>query len=473
MNELGYLSIAEAGHALRQRHISAVELASAHLKRISQFNPGLDAFLDVAIDRALKAAEEADAAFARGDDASPLLGIPYSAKDNINVRGLLTTCHSRLPNRLPAPIDAAVVARMSESGAVLLGKNALHEFAVGGPAFDLPFPPARNPWDRDRHPGGSSSGGGAAVAAGLAMAAIGTDTMGSIRNPATCCGVVGLKPTYDLVPREGVFPLAFSLDHVGPIARSVKDCALVLDVMAGASGQQNYATELDDGVAGLTVGVLDGFHEGETVDAKVLAGFSRALDVLTDLDVELVAVSPPSLAEFQACGRVIQQAESYTVHRRWLAERPAEYCEISRRKLAVGAFLSASDYIVAQQERRALISRYREATREVDAVISLSSFTLPCRIDDPAAIAATYERHARGPFNVTGDPALSLPVGLSPGGLPLAVQLAAGPYRERILLRLARAIERALGPIVPIRAFAETRRDIRDCRPPEADRALA
>ena len=447
--DLSDLSIAEAGRALRQRRLSAVELATAHLERIAHFNPAIDAFLDVATDKAIEAASEADAALARGEDQSPLLGIPYAVKDNINVVGLVTTCYSRLTSREPASADAAVVARMWEAGAVFLGKNALHEFAVGGPAFDLPFPPARNPWDRDRHPGGSSSGGGAAVAAGLAMAAIGTDTVGSIRNPATCCGVVGLKPTYDLVPRDGVFPLAFSLDHVGPLTRSVEDCALVLDVIAGVSGQQSYASELDDGSAGLRIGVLDRFHEGQQIDSEVLDGFARALEVLTELGAELVAVSPPSLAEFQACCRVIQQAECYTVHRRWLAERPAEYCEISRRKLAAGAFLGASDYIVAQQERRALIRRYREATRDVDAVISLSSFTLPCRLDDPAAIATTYERHARAPSNVTGDPALSLPVGLSSNGLPLGVQLAAAPYRERTLLRVAHAIEAAVGPVVP------------------------
>lgn len=452
--DLAYFSIAEAGRALRQRHVSAVELATVHLERITQFNPAIDAFLEVPADKALQAARKADAALARGEDQNPLLGIPYAVKDNVDVEAMVTTCHSSLTGREPASTDAVVVARMSEAGAVFLGKNALHEFAVGGPAFDLPFPPARNPWDRDRHPGGSTSGGGAAVAAGLAMAAIGTDTVGSIRNPATCCGVVGLKPTYDLVPREGVFPLAFSLDHVGPITRSVEDCALVLDVIAGVSGLQSYASKLEDGVAGLRIGVLDSFHQGQAVDADVLDGFARALDVLADLNAELVTVTPPSLAEFQTCCRVIQQGEFYTVHRRWLAERPAEYCEISRRKLAAGAFLSASDYIAAQQVRRALIRRYREATRGVDAVISLSSFTLPCRLDDPAAIAATYERHARAPSNVTGDPALSLPVGLSSGGLPLGVQIAAAPYRERTLLRVARAIETALGPIVPIKTFS-------------------
>lgn len=448
------LSIAEAGRALRQRRCSAVELATAHLARIAQVDPAIDAFLVVDTDTALKAAREADAALARGEELGPLLGIPYAVKDNIDVAGIVTTCHSRLTSRVSASADATVVARMSEAGAVLLGKNALHEFAVGGPAFDLPFPPARNPWNRDHHPGGSSSGGGAAVAAGLAMAAIGTDTIGSIRNPATCCGVVGLKPTYDLVPRDGVFPLAFSLDHVGPLTRSVEDCALVLDVIAGAPGQQSYASELDEGAAGLRIGVLDSFHEGQQIDSEALGGFAQALDVLTELGAELVAVSPPSLAAFQACCRVIQQAEIYTVHRDWLAQRPADYCEISRRKLAAGAFLSASDYIAAQQERRALIRRYREATRAVDVVISLSSFTLPCRLDDPVAIAATYERHARAPANVTGDPALSLPVGLSAGGLPLGVQLAAAPYRERTLLRVARAIEFALGSAARPRAFA-------------------
>jgi aspartyl-tRNA(Asn)/glutamyl-tRNA(Gln) amidotransferase subunit A len=454
MSDLTYLSIEKAGRGLRQGNFSAVELTRAHLDRIARIDPHLNAFLYVASEEALAAAERADHQLARSDDHSALLGIPYVAKDMIDVAGTPTTCHSRLTSREPAAVDADVIARLTTAGAVFLGKTALHEFATGGPAFDLPFPPARNPWNRQCHPGGSSSGGAVAVVSGMAMAAIGTDTAGSLRNPATCCGIVGLKPTYDLVSRHGVFPLSFSLDHVGPMTRSVQDCALLLDIIADNT-ENSYSTSLNDGIRGLRIGVLDRFHADENPDNEIVSAFSLALEVLTRSGAELVPVTPPSLAEFRACGRIIQQAESYTIHRRWLSERPTEYCELSRQKLAAGALLGAADFIAAQQARRDLIRRYREATKGLDATISVSSFTLPCRIDDADAIAATYERHARMPFNVTGDPAIAVPVDRSPQGLPLGVQLSAGPYMERTLLRVAHSLQTALNmPGKPPAPFA-------------------
>lgn len=443
MSELADLSIADAGAGLRKSEFSAVELTKAHLERIGQLDADLNAFICITGEDAIARAEQADRHFARGEDSGPLLGISCAIKDVIDVAGLPTTCHSKLTSGKPASVDATVVARLRGAGAILLGKSALHEFAIGGPAFDLPFPPARNPWDRNRHPGGSTSGGAVAVATGMAMVAVGTDTAGSVRNPATCCGIVGLKPTYDLVSRKGVFPLSFSLDHVGPLTRSVRDCAIVLDAMVGDLKPSDGGL-LDDGVKGFRIGVLDQFHADSDVDPEIITAFLMAMEVLQDLGAELVSISPPKLEEFQLCGRTIQQAESYTVHRHWLADRPAEYCELSRRKLAAGAFLGAADFISAQQARRILTQRFHEALAGTDAAISVSSFKLPCRIDDPDTIAATYERHARIPFNVTGDPVVAVPVGMSSHGLPLGVQISSGPYKEQIALRVAHALQTAL-----------------------------
>ncbi len=441
-----FLTIADAGKALRARAISARELTRLHLDRIAAHDPQLDAYVCVVGVAAMEAARRADDRLARGGEAGQLTGIPFAVKDILDVEGLPTLCQSRIMPDRPASRSAPAVARLEAGGAILLGKTALHEFATGGPGFDLPFPPARNPWDPRHHPGGSSSGSGTAVAAGLAMAAIGTDTAGSVRHPATACGIVGLKPTYDLIPREGAFPLSFSLDHVGPLARSVADCAILLDAMADDRGGGSYGGLIGQGMAGLRIGVLDTFHvEGGPVDAEVEAGFATALDALRGLGATLVPVSPPPLAAFLTCLRIIQQGESYAVHRRWLAERPQDYGAMSREKLAAGALVSAADFVTAQQARRELSARYREATRGLDAVVALSSFHLPCRIDDRAQLAATYDRQARAVFNVTGDPAIAVPVGFSPQGLPLGVQLAAAPYRERELLRIAHALETALG----------------------------
>src|SRR5687768_6788146 len=220
MTDLAWLSVAEGSKLLRTRKLSPVEWTKALLDRIAAIDPVYNAFLIVMAERALAEAKQAEAEIAAGKWRGPMHGVPYAAKDIFDVAGMATTCHSKIRINHRATADAFVVRKLHEVGAVLLGKLALHEFATGGPAFDLPWPPARNPWDRNLHPGGSSSGSGAALAAGLAPATLGTDTGGSVRNPATCCGIVGIKPTYGAVSLSGVFPLTYSLDHVGPMTRS-------------------------------------------------------------------------------------------------------------------------------------------------------------------------------------------------------------------------------------------------------------
>jgi aspartyl-tRNA(Asn)/glutamyl-tRNA(Gln) amidotransferase subunit A len=379
----------------------------------------------------------------------PLHGMPYALKDIFDVAGLATTCHSKLRMNHRAAADAAVVARLRAAGAVLLGKLALHEFANGGPTRELPWPPALNPWDLDRHPGGSSSGSGVAVATGLAPGALGTDTGGSVRNPATCCGVIGMKPTYGVVSRTGVFPLSFSLDHVGPLTRTVEDNAMLLGAIVGHDPADRSCTtralgdcltDLHAGGKGLRIGVIAHFYTEDLIGApEQVTAIAAAADVLRRLGAQVRPVRLSSLARLTDCGRTILFSEAYAVHQRDLEQRPEDYAEATRRKLLPGAFIPASDYVKSQQLRTLLCREFVETMKDFDAVSTLSSLDLPCRIDDSEAVARTYERQCRMPFNVTGTPAISVPTGFTSTGLPLAMQIAGRAFAEPMVYRIAQA----------------------------------
>ncbi|MDO8276884.1 MAG: amidase [Burkholderiaceae bacterium] len=445
-DELAWLGLADAGRAIRERRLSSTELVGALLERIARLDQRLHAFLRVDAEQSLRAARLADDEIAQGRWRGPLHGQPIAIKDIIDIEGQVTTCHSRIPGAAAAR-DATVIGQLRQAGAIFIGKNALHEFATGGPAFDLPWPPARNPWNTALHPGGSSSGSAAAVAAGMVAAALGTDTGGSVRNPATCCALVGLKPGYDLISREGVFPLSYSLDHVGLLTRSAEDCAVLLDATVAPSRRTlNYHDALRAdaplGLRGLRIGLVAHFHEEDAqADEAVTRGIEDAAQALRQLGATVEPVRLPPLGEWVACGRVLQQAEQYAVHEHWLRERPQDYCALSREKLLPGASLSAVALVRAMQARIALCEQFHQVMREHDALLTVSGMTLPCAIDDAQAVARTYTRHARMPFNLTGTPALALPVGFTPQGLPLGVQLAARADGERMLLRIAAAYE--------------------------------
>jgi aspartyl-tRNA(Asn)/glutamyl-tRNA(Gln) amidotransferase subunit A len=453
MSDAHWLTATEIGEAYAARQLSPVELVSALLERISALDPRLHAFVRLDAEAALDAARAAEREIAAGRGRGPLHGVPVGIKDIIDVAGEPTTCHSKILLENVATADAEVTARLRAAGAILLGKLALHEFAIGGPAFDLPFPPARNPWNTHHHPGGSSSGSGAALAAGLVPLALGTDTGGSVRNPAGACGVVGLKPTYGLVSRRGVFPLSFTLDHVGPMARSVADTALLLDAMAGhdpadpgsvARAPRRFGAELDRGVRGLNVGFVRHFHEADMpADEEVAAALEEAARVLAKEGATVRAVTLPSLSDFSGAQRVIMQAESWAIHEGWLRERPHDYSAASRRKLMSGAFLSAGDYVHAQRRRRLLMAAVDDAFRDVDVLLCASAMDPACRIDDADTVARTYPRQARNAFNLTGHPALAMMSGLSRGGLPLSLQLVGRSFDEVTLLAVAAAFERA------------------------------
>jgi aspartyl-tRNA(Asn)/glutamyl-tRNA(Gln) amidotransferase subunit A len=453
VSELNWLSAGAAAAAIRDRQLSPVELLQALLQRIDRIEPRLNAFIRLDAEGALAAAREAEREIGTGRVRGPLHGIPVGIKDIIDVAGHPTTCHSKILLDNVAAQDAFVVTRLRNAGAIILGKLATHEFATGGPCFDLPFPPARNPWNRDHHPGGSSSGAGAGVAAGLFPLALGTDTGGSVRNPASCCGIVGLKATYGMVSRRGVFPLAFSLDHVGPLARTIADCAVLLDAIAGhdpgdpgsrAAPEGSSASEIGKGLRGLRIGYVRHFHERDMpADPEMAAALDEAARTLSAEGAVLREVRLPDLNIFAAVNRVLLQSEAWAVHAKWLRERPGDYAQLTRRRLVPGAFLGAGDYVDAMRRRQHLIASVEDAFAEVDVLLTASGMDIPCRIDDPEAIARTYPRQARTPFNVTGHPALAMMAGRAKNGLPLALQFAARYWDERTLFRAAAGYERA------------------------------
>ncbi len=440
MSSLHWHSATELAADIAARKLSPVELVQALFDRADRLDPTLNIYILRDKDAALAAAREAEREAASGRLRGSLHGVPVGVKDIIDVAGLPTTCHSRLRLDHLAATDATCVAKLRAAGAIILGKLATHEFALGGPAFDLPFPPARNPWNRAHHPGGSSSGSGAGLAAGLFPLALGTDTGGSIRNPASCCGILGLKPTTELVSRDGVFPLAWSLDHVGPMARRAADAALALDAMT--DGRARAGSELGHGVRGLRIGFVRHFHERDMMAApEVAAALDDAARGLAGAGAIVADATLPDLNVFAAVNRTILNAEAWSVHAPWLRDRAGEYGAMARRRLMVGAFIPAEHYLAALRERARLIASVNEAFAKFDVLLCASAMDPACRIDDEAELARTYVRQARAPFNVTGHPALAMMAGLSAQRLPLSLQLVAPYHGEARLLRVAQAWE--------------------------------
>src|SRR5580700_7250230 len=455
VTELHWLGVAEAAKAIAEKDLSPVELMKALLDRIATLDPKLNAFIRLDGEAAMQAAKAAEAEATAGRLRGKLHGVPVGIKDIINVAGLPTTGHSKILQGNLASADAVCVEKLRGAGAIVMGKLSTHEFAIGGPSFDLPWPPARNPWNTGHHPGGSSSGSGSGVSAGLFPMALGSDTGGSVRNPASCCGIVGLKPTYGLVSRRGVFPLSFTLDHVGPLTRTVADNALMLDVIAGydpldpgsaASPAGRRSSGLERGVRGLRIGFVRHFHETDLpAHPEVTAALENVALTLQGLGAEIRDVRLPTLEEFGAVNRVILQSEAWAIHGPWLRERPGDYGRLARRRLLPGAFLAAGDYIQANRRRLEMIAAVDDALREVDVLLCTSAMDPPSRIEDAEETERTYPRQARTPFNVTGHPALAMMAGLSSGGLPLSVQFVGRNFAEATLFQVARAWERAAG----------------------------
>ncbi|BFL63015.1 Amidase [Roseomonas mucosa] len=448
------LSIAEAGAKLRDGSLTSATLTRHALDRIAKLDGALHAFVLVTEERALEDAARADAELAAGTDHGPMHGIPYALKDIYDTAGIRTTCHSKLLIDNVPGRDSVVAAKLASGGGVLLGKLATHEFAMGGPSFDLPFPPARNPWNTGHITGGSSSGSGAAVAAGMVRMAMGSDTGGSIRGPAAYCGTVGLKPTYGLISRRGVFPLSYTLDHCGPLTRSVEDAAITTELLAGfdpldpASADKPKAdlrSGLEDGVAGLRIGMPRNlYRDAEGLSPEVYDAIERVGQALEAAGAIVEEVTLPDYALFNACGRVILTAEAFAIHEKDLRERPEDYGELFLMRIVTGAAISSADYIQAQRLRRELsLAVNREALKTYDVLLTACALgPAPAFADCPPDRPVFWPIQSM-PFNVTGNPALSMPAGLSTSGLPLSAQLVGRPFDEATLLRVGRAVEKA------------------------------
>ena len=448
-DDIAYATIRELGTRYRKREISPVEVTKALLARIEKLDPILHAFVTLTADRALDDARAAEAAL-RGGDERPLLGIPVGHKDIYMTRGIRTTGGSALFAEWIPDVESTVVRRWQEAGTVLLGKLITHEFAFGIQFPGHRFPAARNPWNLDHIPGGSSSGSGAALAAGLVTGATGSDTGGSIRGPAAFCGIAGIKPTYGRVSRAGVMTLSWTLDHTGPMARTVEDCAYLLQAMAGHDAADpasstmpvgDYLTPLRQGVGGLKIGVpRNYFFEG--VDAEIQRAFEESMDTLRQLGAEVRDVRIPSLQAAHSF-LLILVAEAFAYHERDLRERPELYGDVARERLLSGALVTASEYTQAQRIRSEICRETAEVLRGVDV---LATPTTP-KPATPFTVAYDTEigfpRSNMAPFNLTGLPTLALPCGVSASGLPLSLQLSGRPFEEATVLRAGHAYEQA------------------------------
>jgi aspartyl-tRNA(Asn)/glutamyl-tRNA(Gln) amidotransferase subunit A len=448
-DEIAYATIRELGERYRRRTLSPVEVTRHLLARIEKLDPALHAFVTVTADRALADARTAEQEL-RSGETRPLLGIPVAHKDIYLTRGIRTTAGSALLADWIPDQDATCVRRWQEAGTILLGKLITHEFAFGIQFPGHRFPAARNPWNLDHIPGGSSSGTGAALAAGLVTGATGSDTGGSIRGPAAFCGLVGLKPTYGRVSRAGILTLSWTLDHAGPLARTVEDCAHLFQAMAGhdpadpASSPlpvDDYLGELGGDVRGVRIGVpRTYFFDG--VDPEVERAFEAALATLRRLGAEVRDVDIPSIHVVPSF-MLIMLSEAFAYHERDIREHPELYGEVLRERLLGGALVTGAEYMQAQRLRARLCAEVADVMRTVDV---LATPTAP-KPATPFAAAHDpsfgFPRSNMPPFNMTGQPTLALPCGFSASGLPLSLQLAGRPFEEATVLQVGAAYERA------------------------------
>jgi aspartyl-tRNA(Asn)/glutamyl-tRNA(Gln) amidotransferase subunit A len=454
MTDLTLLGIAEAGRLLARGDITATALTESFLKRIDAVDKKLSSYITVTGDLARAAARQADLELKGGVRRGPMHGIPVALKDIYETAGVLTTGHSALRQDYVPSIDAETARRLKDAGSVILGKLGTHEFANGNMTPDQPFPAVRNPWNTAYQPGGSSSGSGAAVAAQLCMGAMGSDTGGSIRNPAGFCGTAGIKPTYGLVSRCGIFPLSFSLDTAGPLAWTMEDCALMLDVLAGHDPNDQgsaKAPKVDYGAAchrpvkGMRIALARGWYEGPTsVTPEMKTAIDEAVRVLKDLGATVDEVVFPDIRDYHICGRVIITVEAHAIHRQEVIETPEKFGYTTRRRFQLGAFFSAEQYISALRFRRQLTLDTRAAMRGYDLVMTANHWGAPDKFEEPQPIFHFFGKPSLAmPFNVTGQPAGTICCGFGSDGFPLSFQLAGRAFDEASVFAAGSAYERA------------------------------
>ncbi len=459
MSELHWRSLAELGRMIATKQVSPVDVVRAHLDRVSALDGKLKSFITVCGDAALEAARAAEAEVMAGRPAGPLHGVPYGPKDLYNTKGIRTTGGSKiLADSVPAE-DSTVVSRLHAAGMIVLGKLNMHEFAYGPEGLNAHYGDAMNPWDATTHrmAGGSSSGSGVAVAAGLCPGALGSDTGGSIRIPASLCGISGIKPTYGRVSRAGVLPLSWSLDHAGPMARTGRDLALMLGAMAGYDPADpttsvlpvpDYAAALTGDVKGLRVGLLRA-HFTDVAAPDVRAAVEAAAKALEQAGAVVDEVNLEQIVHIAAVSFAIIAAEALAYHAGWMRTRSAEYQADVRERLKMGVLVSGVHYVRAQQVRQLV-------RREVDTALAKRDVLLAPATPIPAPVLGEKEtqlgdgksdvrsaliRFTR-PFNVSGHPACSVPCGFTAGGLPIGLQLVGRPFDEATVLRVADAYQR-------------------------------
>ena len=445
------LTVKQASDLLRRKSVSSLEITQACLKRIEEYNPILNAVITVTPEQALATARELDAERQRGRWRGPLHGIPITVKDNIDTAGIPTTAASELfKDRVPSE-DAEVVRRLKNAGAVLLGKDNLHEFAYGGSSSVSYFGAVHNPWALDRVPGGSSGGSAAAVALDLCVASIGTDTAGSVRIPAAYCGIVGYKPTYGRVSNRGVIPLAWTLDHVGPLCKSVDDAALLLGGMAGFDERDptteetpvpDYRRELEARPRKLRVGVVrTPFFD--SLDAEIADAVEKAIEKLRERTTSVRDVQLPSPdVSFDQLYAQVRRPESYAYHSRWIKESPEKYQPLTRERILQGGTVSAADYAQARRQIDLLRRSVRDIFRVVDVLITPTMPSPPVLIASASDLTAVSIRNTC-PFDVLGLPAISVPCGFTRSGLPIGLQISGAPLADATVLAMAHAYEQA------------------------------
>ncbi len=450
--DLAFLSAAEAGRRIAAGTLSPVSLVRCMLDRIAALNDRLHIYITVVAEAALAAAAQAEAEIAAGHHRGPLHGVPFAVKDNYFTAGIRTTGGSRLMLDTVPENSAEAVLRLQAAGAILLGKLNTWEYGTGngGVYFDLPFPPARNPWNPDCFTGGSSTGAGAAIVAGLAAFTMGSDTGGSVRLPAAACGTIGLKPTYGRVSRAGMLPNCWSLDVAGPLCRTTEDAALVLAVLAGSDAKDeatrdlpvpNYDAGRSGGVAGLRIGVIRGAGDEMPSPAQQQA-LEEAAASLADAGAELVPISfPAELALYRRAISIINWSESFSIHEKDATERPHLMGRALRAKMVAGSTVRAADYLAALRQRRLLAAGIEAMFDGVDALLLPGTQAVAPPFEQAEAVVDFTRRSWMAPFSLSGHPALTFPAGFDPAGMPRNVQLATRWFDEATLLRCAAALE--------------------------------
>ena len=453
---LHFLTLAQAGALIARRQLSPVEYLEALITRIEALEPQLNAFVRTTFDVARAQAREAEQEIMNGRHRGPLHGIPVGLKDIIDMAGVPTTGHSRGCMDNLAGADAEVTARLRRAGALLPGKLATHEFASGGPSLDVPWPPARNPWNTAHFTGSSSSGSGAAIAAGFMPAALGSDTGGSIRIPAAMCGVAGIKPTYGLVSRRGVMPNSYTFDHVGPLAWTVEDCAILLQCLAGHDPQDpgsakvdipDYRADLQAGLRGVRVGVLRHLWEEGKTDPELAAAMEAAIALLRGQGASVEEARMRPRQAYADVKMAISKSEIASIHEPDLKARLDDYgADFVGRNLA-GFLFSGADYMHAQRERRILLAEMQALYERFDVLLTATSAPAPTL---NSLLGVNYAQKWKNPdiyspFNVTGSPSLVVCNGFTATGLPLGMQIVGRPFGEAMVFRVGHAYEQAAG----------------------------